>query len=385
MILVLIHALQAPGPAGPQAPAEGFVNSEFHTDQRFMDKLVPFHNPFEAEFFHKKERIYDVYASQDEMHRPLLIHTVGPHLIHHTRVPLDELNDYKLDFVIDTELDVAPKYMGKNVHGNIRFVCSLYSPALLLIAPNDSNIVDMGDIKHYSCKVVIAVDGDEITERHQALMQLLSSYSNDTLDNIEVLHLSREKLLNGYGSDYTVYADLAVLKNPVIKALTDKVPSHLVSIRKINSGSHQVTYTERPFYQRYPFYNKHMVDIQQLQRYYPMLAPVHNRDLYYPTIHTHYVLLCHNKIPAWKIQDVMHKTLYLMKVHWPIDSKLDSLEQREKQEVSKLFKGTTVAELAHIITAIPAHQGAKDVFAELHLHSTSTDGDAGGDYYSESH
>jgi TRAP-type uncharacterized transport system substrate-binding protein len=301
-----------------------------------------------------------------------MIHSIGPHLVQESNISLDDLNDYKLDFLIDTELNIAPKYMGKNVHKNLRYVCSLYAPALLLIAPNDSNIVDLGDIKHYTCKVVIAVHGDQTTERYQALVQLLSVYGEQTMKNVSIINLDQKALLQGYGSTFKIYADLALLQNPIIRALTDKVPSHLVSSRKINAGGYYITYSERPFYERYPYYNKEMIDMTQLLRYYPLLAPVHNRDLYYPTINIHYILLCHDKIPKAKVQDVLHKVLLLMQTKWD-GQRLKRLDQKEKQIVSKMFKGTTIADISHMSTAITLHEGAEQVYTDIQLHDQTGD------------
>lgn len=327
-------------------------------DFRFMTKLVPFHNPFATTFFHQKEHLFRVYASQIDLHRPLIIRSIGPHLVSGAlQSPLDSLNNYNLDFVIDTELNIAPKYMGKKVHNNLRFVCSLYKSSLLLIAPNSSNIIDLGDIKHYTCKVSIGVAGDRSTEQYQAVVQILSAYGEQTTKNINIVNLDRKALMEGYGTTFIIYADLTTSKSSLIRALTDKIPSHLVSLHKINTGGYHVTYQEKPFYKRYPYYRKEMIDIIQLRRNYPLLSQVHNRDLYYPTIRTGYALLCHDKVPDSKIQNILHQILILMYEKGGI--------------VSQLFKGITIIDLGHISTVIPIHQGAEQVYRDIQLHDRS--------------
>jgi TRAP-type uncharacterized transport system substrate-binding protein len=309
-------------------------------------------NPFNTTFYQKKEQLYKIDPNSGRLHLPLIIHGIGPHIIKESETPLDSLNQYDLDFVIDTELNIVTE--NADSRKNLRLVCALYAPSLLLIAPNGSNIIDLGDIKYYTCKVVIAVND---TGSHQALTQILSAYDEQITKNINIIVVHPNAQLDGYGSAFTIYAGLGLaVQNPLIRELTDKVPSHLVSFHRINAGSYHITHLEKPFYTRYPYYNKKIIDINQLKRLYPQLSSVHNRDLYYPTIRTRYVLLCHDKVPDDKIQDILNRILILKagRTRW------DDTSAGERQIVTRLFEDTSVTDIGY--TAIPLHKGSEKAF-----------------------
>lgn len=329
-------------------------------------QFFPFSNPFKPKFYKDKHEIYQVYVDNYELHRPLLNNVMESYALNTDNEmgtnALHNLNNYTTDFVLDTELNIAPRYLG-TAQPNIRFVCSLYSPALLLLSPNNSNIIDMGDLKHWSCKVKIAVNR---SSNYQAIMALLAQYESD---NAEIIPVTSDNLMKGYGTEYQVYADLAMSYDEIISKLTQKVPSHLVSMRNINGGEYHITLSEQAFYRNYPYYEKDMIELKTLQQYYPQLAQVHNRDLYYPTIKTKYVLLCHDRIRSKPLSTIVHKILVLMHQHWPAGHKITTLGQQERRIVNQLFKGTTVTDITHISTTIPIHDSVKEIYRKLQLHS----------------
>lgn len=311
-------------------------------------KIFPFNNPFSKDFFNQSRKVYNVGARP--RHYPLIKHVIKSYHVANNK-SLYDLNNGNLDYVIDTELNIASLY--NSSHTDIRFVCSLYAPSLLLISPNDNNIIDLGDIKHFSCDVSIAINGDRNSEQYKALTMILSMYPETS--NVHIRTLKSEQILDGYGNDYLIYADLVFDNNHTIRALTDKVPSHLVSIKKVNTGDYFIRDSEKVFFKKYPYLNKDMIDIIQLQKNYPFLSQVHNRDLYYPTIKCRYILLSNTKISSNEIQRILSHILFLI--------------QSRKEPVSKLFRDVTVTDISHMTIPIPIHKGATHIYKQLKLHS----------------
>lgn len=351
------------------------ISTEHYQNPATMDdeqlQIFPFKSPFRPKFYKDKPSMLKIYTDHDKLHRPLLNNIMNSYTLKNLQ-PADSLaslNTYSTDFVLDTELNIATRYLGTR-QPNIRFVCALYSPSLLLLAPNDTNIIDMGDLKHWSCKVKIGIDN---SSNQQAIMSLLAQYESD---NAEIIPMSRDNLIKGYGVDYQVYADLAMSYNSIISELTKSTPTHLVSMRNINGGKYHVTLSEQDFYRNYPYYEKDIIEIKTLQQYYPQLSQVHNRDIYYPTIKTKYVLLCHDRIKDKQLSSIVHKILFLMHQHWPDGYRITSLKQQEQRFVNQMFKGTTVVDITHISTTIPIHDAVKEIYRELQLHSLD-----GNSYY----
>lgn len=305
-------------------------------------QLFPFANPFNPAFFHKEKRLYKTGTTYSESVKKIISDSVVSYL-KDGKDGIDRLDTYDLDFVVDTELNIATNY-SKGQKNNVRFVCSMYASSLLLIAPNDTNIIDIGDIKHYTCKVTIVVNPSS----YHALVKLLSVF--ELRDKVLIQTVSSVQTETTWPrfpfiyATYVTYGDPGMKVDPLVRRLTESVPSHLVSMRKVNSGSYFVTYQEQPFYKQHPYFYKSMIDIIQLQRQYPLLSQVHNRDLYYPTIRMHYVLLCHNKVSNDKIQNVVRTVL--------------------RRTVT-----LTAADISHMTVAIPMHEGAKEVFRNIQLHT----------------
>jgi len=350
--------------------------------------LFPFDNPFDQSFYYQEQHVYKTYIGSDAeletLHEPLIKHTIGHNAKYQIVKTLgsgsgsgsdsiSELNDYRLDFIIEPELNIGPKYISET-HRNVRFVCALYSATLLLLSPNNINIIDLGDVRHWKkptgcpCKVRIAISGDEHSAGYQILTHVLSFESN-VVHNIEIISsLTPGQLLAGYGSEYQIYAELACSKNTIIRALTDRVPSHLVQSRKINSGNYFITDRERPFYRKYPYFRKKLLDIAHLQRVYPSLTQVHNRDLYYPTIQVRYVLLTNDQVPSEKIKDVLERILKLMYTFWDPGSQHLTQSKSERYFISQLFRGTSVTDISYITTEIPTHDIAKQIYTQAQLY-----------------
>lgn len=360
----------------------------------FTRNIFPFDNPFDQSFYHPKRHIYKTYIGSDAeletLHGPLIKHTIGHNSEYQIVNTLSgsgsgsvsDLNEYKLDFIIEPELNIDPQYIS-TVHQNVRFICALYQADLLLLTPNTVNIIDLGDIRHWKkptgcpCKVRIAISGDEYSTGYQILTHLLS-FESRVVNNIEIVSsITPGQLLAGYGSEYQIYADLACHKNTIIRTLTDRVPSHLVQSNKINSGNYFITDRERPFYRKYPYFRKKLLDILQLRRAYPSLSQIHNRDLYYPTIQVRYVLLTNTHVPDEKIKDVLERILKLMHTYWDPGSQILTQSKAERFYISKLFQGTSVTDISYIATKIPAHDMAKQIYTQAQLHNVD-----GNSFYS---
>lgn len=363
LIMIILISILTPAPVQHQTGGDS--------------QYFPFYNPFKTTFFHTYKKIYNIYSS-NHIHTALLDQSIGKESYQIRDRPvsssiLNDLHNHNLDFVVDTELNIAPSYKNQT---NVRFICSLYAPALLLLSPNSDNILDIGDIKYFNCEVGIGILAPQTSERYQTVLHLLSFYIPERR-NIKIYSMNEEELLQGYGSKFRIYADLATYRNRLVHLLTDKLPSHFVSMRKINGGSYHITDSEKPFYSKYPYFKKEMLDIKQMQRYYPSLTQVHNRDLYYPTIKVHYILLCNKGIPNKTVEDILHKILKLKHTRWNLGYKLNTKDQRQRYFVSKLFEDVTLTDISHLSTDIAIHPGAEKVYRDLQLHDRT-----GASYYS---
>lgn len=329
-------------------------------------RIFPLHNPFSNSFYQKPHHASKIYARNRDLHRPLIIHTIGAHLFQSTmrgiRGALVDLNNGNLDYVIDTELNIAPALKTVNVP-NIRYICSLYASTLILIVPNSVNIIDIGDIKHINCEIRIAVSGEE---QRRALLHVLEMYPeiHTEIDIVDESVIKKE-----YGHKYQIYADLILETNSLVRTLTDQAPSHLVSMHKINAGSYYITDSERPFYQKYPYFRKDMIDIIDLHRQYPQLSQVHNRDIYYSTVNCRYILLTRSSQPDKDVSEVLHKVLFLLGLRYNMQQGYPKIShaKREQLTVSRFFEGTTAADIGHTSTSITVHSGAEAVYRDIRL------------------
>lgn len=372
LILIIVVSLLLKTPR-----IETFTNdvsqSVFHPDTHWF---YPRDNLFKRKFYWYHKRNYNVVASpvQYNMLQSIIGNSHTYTSIDSVRDnPIGMLNRYQSDFVVTPELTlhdittpISPSTSSVTSSStspymeNIRFIAGLYSSNVTIISTNNHNIIDIGDIKHYSCDTTIAIAGDEKSASFLCLNHILDFYGTNTQNKINIVFGNDDSIYDRYGSEFSMYFKL-VDQHPdqTIKRLTDKIPSHMVTMKNINNGSLVVKADEKPFYEKYPTYNKSSVDLHDLLRWYPLLTDTDHGSVFIPTIKSKHVLLTHNKMTNKKVEDIVHKVLYSIYNH-------------------KLFKGVHVTDL-HYIRNIPLHEGANKVYHQIHLHKME---DTGRSFYS---
>ena len=312
--------------------------------------MIPFQNPFKDSFFHQHVEGYKVIG--DLLHRDVMSGLINISAYNDTKSSvqsLKQLNDYKTDFLILPEYSIAP-YFSPTKYPNVRFISTLYSQVITIIAPDNTGIRDLGDIAHFSCKVKIAIQGKPNNDAHQCLLDILARYSTSVMDNIEFRFLSDKELIEQYDHKYHLYFSVVMHPNPVVGEILGSVPSHLVSMNSVNGGSYFVENHEKAFYKKLPHYGKMMMEETILSKYYPMLSNSVGRSLYMPSIKSHFVLLTHDKVTDTDIAIILKKLL--IQLH-----------------TNKVFKGLTAVDVSHTNILIPRHVGTVEIYKKLHQRS----------------
>ena len=252
-------------------------------------------------------------------HGPLITKIIGTHKLHTPDGQIDRLERYDLDFVIDLEMTIYRQYRASLEPRNVRFITSLYVMHAIFLTPNDSNIVELSDIRRYSCPVTILVSNDRDRLCAEHIMNYYG-YMNEKGQPAKVKILNAGTKAAEAVTERYLAAEPAVIyftltsdkfRSPILKALTEAIPSHMVAPRALNNGTFHITYDQKPFYDRYPYYHKAMTDLLRFNKLYPMLTMVPSvarSTIYMRTIKTGYILLCHDRISNAKVKDIIRRS-----------------------------------------------------------------------------
>ena len=204
---------------------------------------------------------------------------------------------------------------------NIRFGGVLDYSILHIIASDQHNIWDIGDIAQTRCTIHIRCEDypTEVCIRHIMSCYNISNYSIGTGDDIYCV-LGKASALRGY-----------------LRRVQQNY--HLVMISKVNGGNYFKTIDERPFYIMHPYYTKTFIEAQPLTSKSSLanatLSHV-SKDLYLPSIKVPVVLLCSDDIPI--------------------------------DQILKYNTQLPPVEVAHIITPIPIHKDLIKLHEALKLY-----------------
>lgn len=311
---------------------EGFI------DNGMEIRAFPLHNPFASRFYTPIHHTYSVIA--DPKHHTTLRKVIGDshqYTVAPDKDIMQQVNQGSYDFAVIPKLLIP----GQKVD-NIRFVSGLYHATATFLGPNDSNLIDIGDFQHYSCPVTIGV----LNGPNQICLQHLLKETGAPAQIIPFG--SEDELMHGYGDKYMLYFGLTDLRHedPVIRAITEKLPSHFLTMRKVNRGAYHITHSETAFYKAHPHYQKDMIDLIRTQQQYPLLGSVGHTELYIPSVKTQYVLICHVSVPGKKIETIMAKILRSLRT-------------------DKVFKGTTIPDMNLGQSIMEFHPAARKIFAQL--------------------
>lgn len=208
------------------------------------------------------------------------------------------------------DMIVLPE-MDNNLYKSYKFVAVLSQPSLLLLTPNDSNIIDLGDIRLHKCIVKIAVF---TTVEYRMIIDILKYYPNLVSNNAKIIRWMPHMK---YGKDYQIMAKLLMPDrvDKIIKVHTEQIPSHLITIININSGDYLVKDTESPFFTEHRYYNKELYDLHKSIQHYPLLSRVGSQkySLYLPTISCRFNIIAKPKVNRVIIINILTRLERLIK------------------------------------------------------------------------
>ena len=207
----------------------------------------------------------------------------------------------------------------------------------------------MGDIIDRLIDGTISIAISNLQSK-QCLDDLLNAYN---LTKYKILVQSEEDIFQNYGSKYDIYFDVTMHPNLFFKLLTEKMPSHMVTINKINGGNYFVQMSEQSFYKKYPYYKKDMIDRISLTKYYRQISPP-KISQHIQTIKSHLILLTHKDVSDDIIQTTLRKVVYQL-------------------HSNPLFKGLTPADIGYTGLMIPYHNGTNKIYKKLQLISVGNE------------
>lgn len=348
---------------------ETFVDlKESDVERRWMSHTFPFSSPLNRNFYIRKSHEYSTYVMNPKDLKLMKDIVGGNNKFEYPKSNTESESEFELD--IDSVLNrldngdldfalISELYTHRlTTKSNVRFICALYKPMLLLLAPDDSGLLEFGDIGHYRSLVKIGVSRLG-SPAHIMLKSIIDFYGEDVSRNVEVVHVDNSAV---YDKDYNIYCSLGHQPDKMIQSLTEEVSSHLMTMTLINKGDYTVTDSEKPFYVNNPFYSKEMFDLINGISIYPYLSRVGSSSysIFIPTIKSRYILLTNKYIIESKINDVLKNVMVKI-----VNKKLD-------MDMTEI--GTTLADIL-------VHNAAINLYREHNIY----DNDEIGMYTHTSH
>jgi TRAP-type uncharacterized transport system substrate-binding protein len=334
------------------------------------DSMIPFHSPFDSKFIHNNRRKYTVDIVKGSHEHDMATLLFPNERIVMTRSHWEELNkvdEYKVDFGFVVEDILHDAVYGINFfegkkHKNLRFIASLFDATVNIIVPNNSTIVDIMDIKKQKCTIRVNV-GHYHSEHHLSCIEVFE-YLGITIgkgkDVIFTFHEDEDIAQKYENKEVDMIYHVSHHPDNVIIESSNRIPSHFVSIRSLNTG-HMYNYNpqERSFYDNYQNYRKEVHDIQRLlPRMYPKISNIDHTRLYIPTIKTSIILVTHDKIPNNEIKRILNNIKGFLNSIDKVPPKLKFLSEKDP-----MF-------LADLSVPIPFHEGAKEFYKNQNIQLT---------------
>jgi hypothetical protein len=353
IILIFIVSLIL-GPAKSNTSQHGGSDFRTREDERaywFTKRMIPFENPFRREFFYDKKNQYKVLCKS--YHIPLLKQIIGPehqYVEGHSDEPLPELDREEYDFVVMPEYRVALRYR-PDLYRNIRFMTAIHPSVIYLLAPDISGLNDVADFDKVRGPVRIGLEGHPGGREHTAYMNLANYYPGFER-NCKAVFLEPHQVASEYGRSYDVFLAVTIRPLEYLKAMTEKIPSHFLYMREINAGSYFISEREKPFYRKFPYYRKYMLDLLKMRKLYPALSAKHD-EIYIPVIQSKNVILTNTRVPPLFVAESILRLLKVM----------------NSTEFKSLFENIVPLDLSTISLNMPHHRGAIKIYNDLQLFS----------------
>lgn len=238
--------------------------------------------------------------------------------------------------------NIDPDYiLGIDVPKDYLFLGTIVSNPVIILVPNTQRIFDFAELSKVDCFRLGLTDGTETI--WTALQTLLEP---SILNRITVQKLSETETVSQYGHNIDgllIAPKLAPLK--YLRTITENTASHLLYFHQINSGNYFILNDEKPFYEKHPNFQKHLLNLIDFKKQYPALTTV-KKNLYLPTFKVNYVLSCHNRIPDAKVKKVLAQILRL--------------------HIERYFS-RTIIDISHNKTGAPDHPIAIETYTKLHV------------------
>jgi hypothetical protein len=334
-----------------QLGGAGFSTQEDERAYWFTRRMIPFDNPFKREFFYDKKNQYKVLTK--DYHTALLKQILGPehqYIEGHSDEPLPALDREEYDFVVMPEYRVALRYR-PDMYRNIRFMTAIHPSVIYLLAPDISGLNDISDFDKVRGPVRIGLEGHPGGREHTAYLNLANFYPGIER-KCKAVFLEPHQVASEYGRSYDVFLAVTIRPLDYLRAMTDKIPSHFLYMRDINGGSYFITDRERPFYRRFPYYRKYMLDLLKMRKLYPALSAKHD-EIYIPVIQSKNIILTNTRIPPLFVAGAIMRLLQVMR----------------STEFRSIFENIVPLDLSTISLNIPHHSGALKIYNDLQLFS----------------
>lgn len=248
-------------------------------------------------FFQTPKRIVRAaYASEN-----------GHALLYHLQMQqANDLREFQLSNVISDENVISSMLSQKTDIGVVNQLALLNHPSnsevvlanlksspINLIATDDSGLVDMTEFN----ETIINTCGPNSIETTAAkILFKNTSYS-----------LNHELDLTNYGKTYHVLMRITQHPNRELEQAFDGIKSHYLTLKSINHGGFYVSFTEKPFFSKHPYFSKINLDLIKLQQFYPKITIYDRLRLYVPTLSTRNLLLGQQGYNALDILRVLYQ------------------------------------------------------------------------------
>lgn len=245
-----------------------------------------------------------------------------------------------------------------------RIVCNLIEIPVNILTTNQK-MTSLNDLRGTATKINVGLPK---SSEDRVMTDLLTYYGLVIGRDVVLTHYTGNELLDHYGKDLTIVVVNATHPNDLIKRLSAKALTKFVELSEVNEGQrYYVSLNEEPFYKRYPFYHKSLIDKTLIVDYYPHMNLYNNRlDPYiddqiaeFNNISTYINSLSVNSYIVANTR-VDNKTIGLLVYNLYLNlAKLNNLEYIQPK--------MSMTSLANIRINIPIHDGALDVYRRSDL------------------
>lgn len=267
------------------------------------------------------------------------------------------LNNNKIQFILSRSNEIynllykmTPKFANINID-NIRFVSTLFDIPLNILTTN-MNINEFGDLKNSKLTVNV---GPKYSIEYFVAIDLILQYQLIINQDICITYYDTNTLLDHYGLDVHVVLIIRTHPDKTILSLINHKLTKLIEIQKYNDGNiYQLSLREEPFYNSYPYFDKHIIDTSVMKEYYNNLAINQKIKQFINTISLKYYLLSNIQTPQASIYQLLHNI------------KLNIYKLNKYEFVNPKIN---ISRLGDFTMSLPIHPGASQFYYNSGLYT----------------